>query len=270
MKRAGIILAVLMVFGTSIGCKSPDQIEQDVQNSKSAQEIIIKQELEREVRTLSVTGTGKVDATPDVATVALSVSVIDATVEEAQLKNNEQMSAVLAAMKARGIQDKDIKTQEVTIFPIHDNEKAPNEITGYTASNTITIRLYKVADTGEVITEAMQAGANELLHVEFHLLDETQAYQKALSAAVNSAQEKAEIMAAALGVSLNGPGAVVENINAAPEYSGVVSYETLPATEQITSIVTAPLQAGQITVTAEVTVEYMLKYPAAPAPVPAG
>lgn len=270
MKKASIIAAALWILIFSVGCKSPDQIEQDVRDSKSTQEIVIKQELEREIRTLSIVGVGKVDVTPDVATITLRATSIDATAEQVREKNYEEISAVLAAIKACGIQDNHIKTQEAIIFPMHDNDKAPSEITGYTATNTIVVHVNNVRDTGEVVMAAMQAGANELLQVEFHLSDDTDAYMQALAAAVAIAQGKAEVMAPALGATLNGPGTVVENINATLN-NNVVSYETPLDAEQAGSsnILTTPLQAGQITVTAQVTIEYMLKYPMLPTPTPA-
>lgn len=271
MKKWLVVGCCLLFILTAIlGCKSPDQVEQDVRDSKTTQEIVFKQELEREVRTAKVIGVGKVVVTPDVATVELSVSVQAPTAEEAQQRNSEQMAAVLEVIKQRGIRDENIKTQEVAVYPVQDTEKNAAEIIGYSASNTINIRIHRVNATGEVVAAAMQAGANELLHVEFHLLDETEAYKEALIAAVEDAQQKAEVLVGPLGADLNGPGFVTESTNFSQDSNNIVRYETQITGEQVdgSSILETPLQAGQITVMAEVTVEYMLKYPATPVPTP--
>lgn len=271
MKKIALLSACLLILAVGIGCKSPEQIEEAAKENKTVQEIVFRQELEREERTLTVYGTGKVNATPDVAAVELTVSVQESTAEAAQSKNNETMAAVLETLKSMGVKDDDIKTQEVTVFPIQDAEKQSGEITGYSATNTIHVSIYTVRNTGEIVAAAMQAGANELVHVEFHLLDETEAYKEALAAAVEDARQKADVMATSLSVDLNGPGSVQESTNLVTEANSLITYpsELMGLDTEAGEVSATPLQAGLISVTAEVTVVYMLRYPATATPTPA-
>ena len=263
MKKTLVCILLCIMLSAATGCKSPEEINQTEQQKPSTQqEIVIKQELEAEQRVLTVTGNGKVDAPPDIATVQLSVFVQSKTVEEAQNQNTQQMEAVLAAIKTMGIKDENIQTQEVTIYPIQDYDKNPPVITGYRATNAVTVEIHNIKITGELIAAALQAGANEVLSVEFHLLDETEAYQEALAAAVADANAKAQVMAETAGVDLDGPILVQEcasNIQNANDNLRFAAAEQ-PADADAGTAVT-PIQAGQITVSAQVTIQFKLSWP---------
>lgn len=276
-KIAWLLACAAVLCMLLMGCKTQEdidrQMQQAIQNASksSSQEIVIKQELAREERLLNVTGTGKVDAEPDLASVMLSVYVVAETAEEAQASNSALMAEVLAAIKAMGITDQNIKTQEISVFPLHDNTKAVTEVTGYSATNTITVKLHNVKRTGDLVTAAMQAGASEVLQIEFQLLDETAAYQQALSEAVEDANNKAAIMAEKAGVELRGPMLIVEDIEVMQNMADVLLYEsaiTNAQTQGDGTVTSTPVQAGQITVTAQVRIDYSLLWPATPTPSP--
>lgn len=263
MKKTIVCLLACLTLLAVAGCKSPEEITQNPPEQRTSQEIILKQELQEEQRTLSVSGSGEVDAKPDLATARFSVFIQAKTAEEAQAKNSETMTAVLDAIKSMGVLEKDIQTQEISVYPVQDYEKNPPAITGYTATNTISVEIRNMDKTGELITAATQAGANEVLSVEFKLQDESSFYQQALQSAVADAQAKAQAMAEAAGVELDGPLDMQESENVtSPQYM----MET-PAADKPEGTINTPVQSGQITVTAQVTIEYKLIIPATPKPI---
>lgn len=266
MKKAIVFTLLCVLIAAVVSCKSPEEINQAVQQqNKDPQQIIIQQPVQPEERLLSVTGKGKVDAQPDIATIQLSVYVQAATPEEAQTQNSILMDAVITAVKGLGVAEKDIQTQEITVYPIMDNPKNTQEITGYSATNSITVKLQDVKKTGELVTLATQAGANEVTSINFALLDETAAYQQALADAVADANAKASIMAQAAGAQLDGPMVIQEGTSYTTNMNEQLQYAAMPA--KTDTDVTTPVQAGQLTVNAEVTVQFKLKWPAAtPAP----
>lgn len=262
MKKTIVCLMACLTLLVVAGCKSPEEITQNPPEQRTSQEIILKQETQEEQRTLSVSGNGEVDAKPDVATVRLSVFVQEKTAEEAQTKNSEKMTAVLDVIKAMGVLEKDIQTQSIGVYPVQDYEKNPPVITGYTATNSITVEIHDMDMTGELITAATQAGANEVLSVDFRLQDETKFYQQALQSAVADAQAKAQAMADAAGVELDGPLDMQESGSvSAPQYM-----LEAPAADKPEGSVNTPVQSGEITVAAQVTIEYKLKIPTTPKP----
>lgn len=252
-------LSLLFAFG----CKTPEEISQNPPEQRSSQEIVIKQELEKEQRTMTVTGNGKVEVKPDVATVRLSVVVQAKTAEEAQTQNSEKMTAVIEAIKVLGVAEADIQTQQISVYPVQDNNKTPAVITGYTATNSIAVEMRNLNKTGELVSAATQAGANEVLGVDFKLEDETKSYQQALASAVADAQVKAQAMADAAGVLLDGPLSMQESGNVVfPQYSMAPAAE-----DKATGAAETPVQTGDITVTAQVSIQYSLKIPVkTPAP----
>ncbi len=266
MKKAIVFTLLCVLVFAGVSCKSPEEINQAVQQqNKEPQQIIIQQPVQPEERLLSVTGKGRVDVQPDVATIQLSVYVRAATAEEAQAQNNVLMDAVITAVKGLGVAEKDIQTQEITVYPIMDNPKNTQEITGYSATNGIIVKLRDVKKTGELVTAATQAGANEVTSINFELLDETVAYQQALADAVADANVKAAIMAEAAGAGLDGPMTIQEGASYTTDMSEQLQYAAMPA--KTDTDVATPVQAGQLTVSAEVTVQFKLKWPAAtPAP----
>lgn len=263
MKKTIVCMLACLTLLIAAGCKSPEEITQNPPEQRTSQEIVLKQETQEEQRTLSVSGNGEVDVKPDVATVRLSVFVQAKTAEEAQTQNSEKMTAVLDVIKSMGVQEKDIQTQDISVYPVQDYEKNPPAITGYAATNTITVEIYDMDKTGELITAATQAGVNEVLSVDFKLQDESKFYQQALQSAVADAQEKAQAMADAAGVELDGPLDMQESGSvSAPQYM-----MEAPAADKAEESVNTPVQSGEITVAAQVSIVYKLKIPATPKPV---
>jgi len=267
MKKAVFCIASAAALVLSLtACKSPEEISQasQPQQQSQPQQIVIKQEVEPEERTLSVNGTGKVEAKPDLATIQLSVYVQAQTSDAAQTDNSAKMDAVIKAVKALGVEEKDIKTAEVSLTPLQGSSKNRQEITGYGATNTITVKLRDTAKAGQLVADATAAGANQVMGMTFDLEDETPAYRQALAMAVADAAEKAKIMAEAAGAELDGPILVQENGRSVTPMNETSMRMAAAADAESP----APVQSGQLTVSAEVTVQYKLKVAAAPAETP--
>lgn len=107
-----------------------------------------------------------------------------------------------------------------------------------------------------MVSEAVKAGAEELLRLEFALLDAKKHYQEALSLAVADAYEKAHIISLASDVDIIGSLSIREN----SENPRMLSQSIFP-TNQEPEINSIPIQAGLILVTAQVNVEFYLKWP---------
>ena len=100
-----------------------------------------------------VTGEGKVTVVPDVAILTLGVESQAATVAEAQGLASTAMAAVIGELEAGGVDDKDIKTQQFTIYPVRRwvEEEREEELIGYRVTNMVTAKVRDVADTGTII-----------------------------------------------------------------------------------------------------------------------
>ena len=155
--------------------------------------------------TLTVQGTGVVLVDADLATVNLGVREIAGEVMAAQTAVNEKIDAVVRTLQDEGVSMDAISTNGIGIYPNYNyNSYDAEEITGYTAYNNIQVTVYDVDRIGAVIDAAFAAGANSLDYVEFQASDTAEASARALALAVESAKQKAGVLAEAAGSKLGG------------------------------------------------------------------
>jgi uncharacterized protein YggE len=197
---------------------------------------------------ITVTGTGRIEARPDEAIVEAGVETRAPTAQEAQANNNTAMQAVIAAIKAQGIAAKDIQTSGVSLFPIISQN---NTVTGYNASNRVTVTVENVDQAGVVLDAAIKAGANTASGVRFTFKDETALRNKALAAAAADARSKADALAAALGLQISGVQAVTEGQVNIP-----VPFVAPRAAAAPQAAPAVPIEPGQQTITADVTIVF--------------
>lgn len=142
--------------------------------------------------TFSVTGEGKVSVPPDIAVISAGVQAQGATVKIAQDQLNKNMNAISTAVKAAGVDAKDIQTSGYSINPMYNYNTGTQRITGYQASSNLTIKVRAIDSTNSVIDAATAAGANQIGGITFDVDDKTKAQNQAREKAVADAKSKAE------------------------------------------------------------------------------
>jgi uncharacterized protein YggE len=153
-----------------------------------------------EATTLTLSATGEAEAAPDIANISIGVENTGATAAQALRANALQMFTTIAALKARGVATKDIQTSGLNLsaqYVFHDNE--PRKLSGYQASNTVTVTVRDLARLGETVDGVVAAGANQINGVSFGLSDSHAAEDEARRAAVKALQAKATLYAEATG-----------------------------------------------------------------------
>ena len=161
-------------------------------------------------RTITVTGTGRVLVAPDVADLRLGVTTTEPTVEKARSGNAAAMSRVLAALRAAGIEARDIQTSNLSLSPAYDYSGPTPRLTGHTLQNTVAVTIRELANVGRAIDGALEAGATTVDSISFRVDDLAPHEQAARRLAVEDARAKAEVLAAASGVSIAGVGSISE------------------------------------------------------------
>ena len=168
--------------------------------------------------TISVTGEGVVEAAPDIATISLGVTTEAPTAAEAMAANSAALAAVLDRLRAAGVEDRDLQTSNLTLNPNwvgYDSGKAPT-ISGYTASNMLTVRVRALASLGTVLDSAITDGANTLNGVTFGVAEPRPALDEARKKAVADAIARATLLAAAAGAKLGPVMSIMESSGFAP------------------------------------------------------
>ncbi|MBV8698570.1 MAG: SIMPL domain-containing protein, partial [Bradyrhizobium sp.] len=112
---------------------------------------------------ISVSGEGTVSVPPDLAQIDAGVATDAKTAKEAAEANNVAMSKVLAALKGTGIDEKDFQTSRLSLQPQYAPNRTgpPSSVTGYRASNRVTIKLHDLTKVASVIDTLVAAGAND-------------------------------------------------------------------------------------------------------------
>ena len=150
---------------------------------------------------LSVSSRAEARKAPDIATFSAGVVTQAADGNAALRQNAEQMNRVLAAIKAAGVADKDVQTSGISLNPQYRyEENQPPRITGYQASNTVTVKLRDVAKMGQVLDALVASGANQINGPSFGIDDPEPLYDRARLDALKAARARAETYAGALGV----------------------------------------------------------------------
>ena len=157
------------------------------------------------VGTVRATGEATVTATPDEARINIGVVNQAPTAQEAGAENARRADAVMTRIRAVLGSAGEVKTINYSISP--DYEYKPNStptITGYTANNTVQVRIDDLKDVGRVIDAVTQTGANEINGIEFTLKDDRAVRARALHEAAEQAKTNAEAIATALGLRVTG------------------------------------------------------------------
>lgn len=154
-----------------------------------------------EAAVVRASGEGAVSLKPDQATVTIGVVSQAPTADAASAQNAKQLTAVLDQLKAALGSKADIRTSGYSLNPNY--KYAPNaapSITGYTASNSVIVKVDDLTRLGGLIDSATRTGANNIQGITFGLKDERSARAEALAIAAKNARANAEAIAASLGV----------------------------------------------------------------------
>lgn len=206
-------------------------------------------------RTLSVTGSGRVLVTPDMATISVGVRTEDRDAAEAVASNNAQAESITQALVGMGIDEQDIQTSNFSIYPQQQYDDQGNLIgTTYVVENTVYVTVRDLDQLGVLLDAVVQTGANNIYGIQFDVEDRDSALTEARQLAVENAQAQAQELAQAAGVTLG-------------ELQSISSYTSMPvpvfegkgggAADVAAS--TVPISPGQLSITADVSVVYAIE-----------
>jgi uncharacterized protein len=192
-------------------------------------------------------GEATVTAKPDRAEIDIGVVTQAETSAAAASQNAEALEATLKQLRGLLGSNADIKTISYNITPNYNypTEGGEPTITGYTATNVVRVTLDDLTLVGRVIDTAAASGANRIRNLQFTLKDERTAQAEALRQAAVKARQKAETLAAALGLKIVRIIAVTED---SPGFVPVRDTSYIR-----TEAASTPIETGTIEVRANVT-----------------
>ena len=219
-------------------------------------------------RTVQVTGSALINVTPDRALIQLGVQSNGATTDAVQFANSVAIQKVIKAVLAQGVEAKDIATDVYVIEPVYENYDSLY-IKGYRINNIVAVTLRDVKKTSAILASALEAGANQVINVEFYTSELRKYRDQARELAMKAAKEKAQALANAAGAEA---GCVLNiNENSWSYYNGWwygrnqnmwmqnTVQNTAPGAGSGGSAGDEPISLGQISIKAEVGATFGLK-----------
>jgi uncharacterized protein YggE len=204
--------------------------------------------------TIAVVGSGKVTVVPDMATIQLGVLVEKPSAKAAREAGAQAMTKVVAAIKALGIDDKDITTAMVSLGPIYDYNGTTQKIRAYQLNNTVSVTVRDLDKLSDVLDNSVLAGATTVNGVTFDVADRTGAESKAREAAMADAKAKATTLAGAAGVSITGVSSISESVSTPIWYAPEMSSRA----GAVAADAATPVLPGSTDVTITVNVTYLI------------
>lgn len=203
-------------------------------------------------RQITVTGEGAASAAPDVATISIGVESVGKTAADALAANNRDTGAVIDAVKAAGVEAKNIQTSNFSVSPRYADRRTSEDelrIVGYQVTNQVTVRVTDVGGLGKLLDTVVSVGANSINGVSFGFADEVKVADAARRQAVADAIRKAELYAEAAGVKLG----AIQSIAEAQRFGG-----PRPMMRMAAEAAPAPIEAGEQSIDAAVSITWTL------------
>lgn len=196
---------------------------------------------------VTATGTGTVEAIPDIATLSIGVTTQGDTAAASLAANSAAIASVMARLEADGVAAKDMQTSNLYLSPNWTGyETGAPVISNYVASNMLTVTVRDLETLGSVLDSAVSDGANTLNGITFGIADPRPVLDEARKEAVADARLKAELLATAAGMKLGKIVSITESSAATMPYPMYDMAESAPV----------PVAGGALGLSASVTIQY--------------
>ena len=203
------------------------------------------QDAEDEGDSITVSGVGSVESTPNEAQMSFGVETQRPTAKAAVAANGDDMRRVINALRQAGARE--LATQWVSVYPVSSGEDGT--VTAYNASNSVTA-VVDADDAAGLIDAATEAGANQVSGPGLSSSNAEELYREALADAVAEARERAQVLAKASGRSLGEISSIVEGGGSTP----------IPYAERaLDTAASTPIVPGEQETSATVTVTFDLR-----------
>ena len=229
-----------------------------------------------EANTITLSGHGEVTAVPDIANVYFSIRKTAKTGKEALASVAVIEKKALDFLKTKGVDEKDIKTENASVYPKYDYVRSlcpqseagsasgmmydcggsKQVLTGYEASESITVKVRNIDDAGAIMQGLGATGVSDLNGPNFAIDDEDNLKAEARKKAIDDAKQKAEVLAKDLGVSL---GRIADFNEGGNYYPVMYGKATMMDSAVSSAPAPAELPKGENTISSDVTITYEIR-----------
>lgn len=205
-------------------------------------------------RTLTVRASSTEEAAPDIAVITVAVETMALSARESASENAAASGKVIKSVRKVLAQSDRIDTSSFSVFPVYDFDKSRREILrGFRTVNQIKVIASKPSSAGEILDNAIQAGANRVVEVRFDLKDTAAACDGLIRTAAERAASQAKAASSAFGAELDGVKSIAPSCG--KEIEGPVR---LYAADAMMKAAGTPIEPGMVRLRAEVEAVYFL------------
>lgn len=205
--------------------------------------------------TISISAQGSVQRAPDIAYITTGVTTEAATAEGALADNARRMNSLMGVLKEAGIAERDIQTSNFSLNPVYVYpENQPPRITGYSASNQVTVRVRQLDRLGAILDTVVKAGGNNFGGLSFGLDDDTEARNEARRMAMKEAMDRATLYAEVAGLKIRRVVTISESGGWSPQPMPMMAMARMESADMAPS----PVSGGEVGFTADVNVVFEL------------
>lgn len=212
--------------------------------------------------TLQVSAEARINQAPDIAFITVGVTEERLTAGEAMAAQSTAMNGIFEALRASGVQDRDMQTSGLSLSPRYDyidatgpdgRRQGQQRLAGYAASNQVSVRVRDLGQLGATLDRLVASGGNTVSGIRFAIDDDKALRNDARSAAMKDAVVKAQLYAAAAGLRVGRIVTIHEGYEASPQPMMQRSRMAMADTMEST-----PVAGGELAITASVNVLFEL------------
>jgi len=210
----------------------------------------------QEDNVINTQGNSEVNVDPDEAEVVVGISILKDSAADAQNEANTVTNNIINSLKAEGIPEGSIQTEQLSLYEEYDWSKETRETLGWRATQTLRVKTTDLSNVGTIVDIAVENGANQISSIDFGLSSEKEQEYKteALADATKNAKEKAETIASSLGAKLGN----IKSVSESGFYYTPYRYamEEVAGAKAVSEA--AAVMPGQVTVTASISIVYKI------------
>jgi hypothetical protein len=202
--------------------------------------------------TITVTGNGQVEGTPDTATFTVGVNTTAQSAVNALERNNAQVAALESTLEHDGVLAKNMQTSS---FNLSANTNDNGVVTGFSADDELTVTMHNLSGLGQALDDVVHATGNGVTFegVSFSVANQSSLLAAARAQAMQQADTEGSQLAAGGGLALGPIVKVTDQENAGQQ----IFYAPEDAARAL-SASPVPVQPGQQQISVQVTVVYQL------------
>jgi uncharacterized protein YggE len=213
------------------------------------------------LRTISVSGMGRVSASPDTASVMFGIESRNEALAVAQDEVTANTETLTAMLLEKGIAQDDILTASYDVFPVNEYDRNGNfvGIDHYQVTLNLSVTVRDLDLVGTLLDEGVTSGATYVGGISFYVEDPGPYMNEAREAAVNDARVKADQYAQLSGAVITGVFSIEETsapMPAAQQFDMMEASDAEASSEVARSV---PVSPGQTEIIVMIDVVYTIE-----------